>query len=78
MAKLPDVSSIKNQIHADRRLAYKEAAKDIRGHLASPLQRAMDLNSEIGSSAWLTVKTKVFTLINKSFGMLYIYVMVGN
>ena len=55
MAKLPDVSSIKNQIHADRRLAYKEAAKDIRGRLASPLQRAMDLNSEMGSSAWLTV-----------------------
>ena len=49
------VPLIKNQIHTDRRLAYKEAAKDIRGHLASPLQRAMALNSETGSSAWLTV-----------------------
>ena len=55
MAKLPDVSSIKNQVHTDRRLAYKETAKDIHGHLASPLQRATNLNSETGSSAWLTV-----------------------
>ena len=39
----------------DRRLAYKETAKDIHGHLASPLQRAMNLNSVMGSSAWLTV-----------------------
>ena len=48
-------SSIKNQIHTDRRLAYKEAAKDICGHLASSLQQAMDFNSETGFSAWLTV-----------------------
>ena len=64
-------------------MAYKEAAKDIRGCLASPLQRAMDLNSETGSSAWLTVlplQDQGFHLylINKSFGMLYIYVMVGS
>jgi len=39
----------------DRPLAYKEAAKDVYSHLSSPSQRAMDLNSETGSSAWLTV-----------------------
>ena len=53
--RLPDVSSIKNRIHMDRRLAYKEAAKDVYSHLSSPSQYAMDLNSETGSSAWLTV-----------------------
>jgi len=55
MARLPDASSIKSKIHTDRQLAYKEAAKDVYSHLSSPSQRAMDLNSEIGSSAWLTV-----------------------
>ena len=40
----------------DRRLAYKEAAKDIYSRLSSPSQRIMDsVNSETGSSAWLTV-----------------------
>ena len=54
-ARLPDVSSIKNKIHMDRRLAYKERAKDVRSRLSSSSQRAIDLNSETGSSAWLTV-----------------------
>ena len=37
----------------DRRLAYKERAKDVRSRLSSSSQRAIDLNSETGSSAWL-------------------------
>ena len=55
MARLPDVSSIKNKIHMDRLLAYKERAKYVRSRLSSSSQRAIDLNSEAGSSAWLTV-----------------------
>jgi len=55
MARLSDISSIKNKIHMDRRLAYKEAAKDVYSRLSSTSQRAMDLNSETDSSSWLTV-----------------------
>ena len=55
IARLPDVSSTKNKIHMDRRLAYKERARDVRSRLSSSSQRSMDLNSETGSSAWLTV-----------------------
>ena len=54
-ARLPDVSSIKNKIHMDRQLAYKERAKDVHSRLSSSSQRAIDLNSKTGSSAWLTV-----------------------
>ena len=54
-ARLPDVSSSKNKIHMDRRLTYKERAKDVCSHLSSSSQRAMDLNSETGSSKRLTI-----------------------
>ena len=54
-AQLPDVTSIKSKIHMDRRMAHKEQANAIRTRLSPSLQRAMDLNSEIGSSSWLTV-----------------------
>ena len=55
-ALLPDVSAIKAKVHTDRRLAYKDKdkAKDIHSRLSLSLQRAMDLNSEPGSSSWLT------------------------
>ena len=53
-ALLPDVSAIKAKVHTDRRLAYKDKAKDIHSRLSPSLQRAMDLNSEPGSSSWLT------------------------
>ena len=81
MARLPDVSSIKNKIHTDRRLAYKEAAKDVYSRLSSPSQHAMNLNSETGSSAWLTVlplQDQGFTLINRSFWMPCTYAMDGS
>ena len=54
-AQLPGVTSIKNKIHMVRRMAHKEQANAIRTHLSPSLQRAMDLNSEIGSSSLLTV-----------------------
>ena len=50
----PDVSAIKAKVHTDRRLAYKDKAKDIHSRLSPSLQQAMDLNSEPGSSSWLT------------------------
>ena len=53
-ALLPDVSAIKAKVHTDRCLAYKDKAKDIYSRLSPSLQRAMDLNSEPGSSSWLT------------------------
>ena len=52
-AKPPDVRSIKAQVHLDRRRTSKQLAVDIRGHLTSQLQRAVDLNSEPGASSWL-------------------------
>ena len=58
-AQPPDVTSIKNRIHMDsyRQMAHKEKANVIRICLSPSLQRAMDLNSETGSSSWLTVLT---------------------
>ena len=38
-AQLPDVTSIKNKIHIDRRTAHKERANAIRTHLSPSLQR---------------------------------------
>jgi len=49
----PDVRSIKAQVHLDCQRTSKEFATDIRGHLPSQLQRAVDLNSEPGASSWL-------------------------
>ena len=36
-------------------MAHKDHAAAIRTHLSQSRQRAMDLNSETGSSSWLTV-----------------------
>ena len=46
-ALLPDVSAIKAKVHTDRRLAYKDKAKDIHSRLSPSLQRAMDLNQAL-------------------------------
>jgi len=65
----------------DRRLVHKEAAKDVYSRLSSPSQRAMDLNSETGSSAWLTVlllQDQGFHLNKQEFWMPYIYAMDGS
>ena len=82
-ARIPDVSSIKNKIHMNRRLVYKERARDVRSRLSSSSQRSMDLNSETGSSAWLTVlplQDQGFHLnyLNKTSGMPYTYDMDGS
>ena len=52
-AKPPDVHSIKAQVHLDQQRTSKQLAVDIRGQLTSQLQRAVDLNSEPGTSSWL-------------------------
>ena len=54
-AQHPDFAFIKSKIHMDRQMAHKEQANAIRTRLSPSLQRAMDLNSEIGSSSWLTI-----------------------
>ena len=68
-AQLPDVTSIKSKIHMDRRMTHKEQANAIRIHLSPFLQCAMDFNSEIGSSSWLTIclyKTRASIYISKN------------
>ena len=59
LAPLPDVSSIKAQIHQDRRSTLRGGggvggASTIKYNLSSQSQRVLDLNSEPGASAWLT------------------------
>ena len=54
-AQLPNVSFTKNRIIMDRWKAHKEQAEAIRTHLSPSLQQTMDMNSETGSSSWLTV-----------------------
>ena len=54
LAPLPDVSSIKAQIHQDRRSTLRGRASTIKSNLLSQSQRVLDLNSEPGASAWLT------------------------
>ena len=54
-ASPPDVRSIKTEAHSLRRSAAKVRAQEVYAELSQPLQRAMDLNSEKGSSSWLTV-----------------------
>ena len=54
LAPLPDVSSIKAQIHQDRRSTLRGRASTIKSNLSSQSQRVLDLNSEPGASAWLT------------------------
>ena len=53
-APLPDVHSIKAQVHQDRRCAFKARALEIRFNLSAKFQQVMDLNSEPGASSWLT------------------------
>ena len=50
-----DIRSIKAEIHSLRCFAAKVRAQEVYAELSQPLQRAMDLNSEKGSSSWLTV-----------------------
>ena len=54
-ASPPDVRSIKADVHSHRRSITKAKAQEVYAKLSQPLQRAMDLNSEKGSSSWLTV-----------------------
>ena len=54
-ASPPDVRSIKADVHSHRRSITKVKAQEVYAKLSQPLQRAMDLNSEKGSSSWLTV-----------------------
>ena len=51
----PDVHSIKADVHSHHRSVTKVRAQEVYAKLSQPLQRAMDLNSEKGSSSWLTV-----------------------
>ena len=53
-APLPDVHSIKAQVHQDHRCASKVRASEIRSDLSAQFQRVMDLSSEPGASSWLT------------------------
>ena len=50
-----DVYSVKGDVHSHRRSVIKARAQEVYAKLSQPLQRAMDLNSEKGSSSWLTV-----------------------
>ena len=54
-ASPPDVHSIKADVHSHHRSVVKARAQEVYAKLSQPLQRAMDLNSEKGSSSWLTV-----------------------
>ena len=51
----PDVQSIKADVHSHSRSITKIRAQEVCAKLSQPLQRAMDLNSEKGSSSRLTV-----------------------
>ena len=46
-----DVRSIKAEVHSHCRSAAKVRAQEVYAELSQPLQRAMDLNSEKGSSS---------------------------
>ena len=48
-------SLIKADVHSHHRSVVKARAQEVYAKLSQPLQRAMDLNSEKGSSSWLTV-----------------------
>ena len=54
-ASPPDVRSIKAEVHGHRRSAAKVRAQEAYAELSQPLQRAMYLNSEKGSSSWLKI-----------------------
>ena len=54
-ASPPDVCSIKADVHSHHRSVTKARAQEVHAKLTQPLQRAMDLNSEKGSSSWLTI-----------------------
>ena len=80
-AQLPDVTSIKSKIHMDRRMAHKDKLNVIRNRISPSLQFAMDLNSEIGSSSWLTVlplQDHGSIYISKNSGMPCICAMDGS
>ena len=55
-AQLPDVRSVKAQVHLNRRRTFKELAMHVRDHLSSQLQRVVDLNSEPGASSALQME----------------------
>ena len=54
-ASPPDVCSIKADVHSHHCSVVKARAQEVYAKLSQPLQRAMDLNSEKGSSSWLMV-----------------------
>ena len=74
IASPPDVRSIKVDVHSHRRSITKVKAQEVYAKLSQPLQRAMDLNSEKGSSTVLPFHDQGFHL---NFGMLYIFDMAG-
>ena len=51
----PDVCSIKADVHSHHRSVIKARAQQVYAKLSQPLQMAMDLNSEKGSSSCLMV-----------------------
>ena len=54
-ASPPDFYSNKADVHSHHHSVVKARAQKMYAKLSQPLQRAMDLNSEKGSSSWLTV-----------------------
>ena len=54
IASPPDVCSIRADVHSHHCSVVKARAQEVYAKLSQPLQRAMDLNSEKGSSSWLT------------------------
>ena len=54
-ASPPDLCCIKVDVHSHHCSVVKARAQEVYAKLSQPLQRAMDLNSEKGSSSWLTV-----------------------